>query len=89
MSNENGLLRRAGAWLGNGWYYPQIDPDSRDRKFIMGQIFCQTVINALVVGSFQTGLFLYAGADDAFIGMMAVITQAMTFLQRWATMPAG
>ncbi len=62
-----------------GWYFG--DEQSRNRVCHLHHNFSGNIMANLVGGNFYTGLMLYLGADDSFVGLMSMFVYAANALQ--------
>lgn len=66
--------------LTEGWYFKG-DEQSRSRRFHLLYNYTANGVANLVGGNYLTGLLLYMGADDGFIGLIPIVTFGANILQ--------
>lgn len=80
-------VARGKAWLQHmehrfteGWQKPG-DDSNASRKSILVHNFCANVIGNLIGANFFTGLLIILQADDAFVGLVTILTFGANLLQ--------
>lgn len=74
------LLKHMGRRFAGGWLVPG-DESNASRKAILIHNLSANVVANLIGGNFFTGLLIILKADDAFVGLVTILTFAANLLQ--------
>ena len=78
---QKAVLARAGRFLHSGWFVQGDDKSNQSRQAILMHNVTINVIANLTGGNFFTGLLIVLQADDAFVGLMTMLTFGANLLQ--------
>ena len=78
------LLKNLKDWYYEGWYFG--DEESKSRSMHVHHNWLVNVIANLTGGSFLTGLLLFIGADDSFLGLVSMFTFGTNILQIFSSL---
>jgi MFS family permease len=78
---QKAVLARAGRFLQSGWFVQGDEVSNQSRQAILMHNVGVNVIANLTGGNFFTGLLIVLQADDAFVGLMTMLTFGANLLQ--------
>lgn len=78
---QKAVLARAGRFLHSGWFVQGDENSNQSRRAILMHNIAINVVANLTGGNFFTGLLIVLQADDAFVGLMTMLTFGANLLQ--------
>ncbi len=75
------VLARAGRFLHSGWFVQGDEVSNQSRRAILMHNVAINIVANLTGGNFFTGLLIVLQADDAFVGLMTMLTFGANLLQ--------
>ncbi len=78
---QKAVLARAGRFIHSGWFVQGDEESNQSRQAILMHNVAINVIANLTGGNFFTGLLIVLQADDAFVGLMTMLTFGANLLQ--------
>lgn len=80
-SGQKAILARMGKFVSSGWNVPGDDTSNQARRALIAHNLSANVIANLIGGNFFTGLLIVLQADDAFVGLITMLTFGANLLQ--------
>lgn len=80
-SGQKAVLARMGNFLSSGWNVPGDESSNRSRGSLVVYNVNANILANLIGGNFFTGLLIVLQADDAFVGLITILTYSANLLQ--------
>lgn len=78
---QKAVLARMGKFLQSGWFVPGDEDSNQSRRSLVVFNILANVSANLIGGNFFTGLLIVLQADDAFVGLITMLTFGANLLQ--------
>lgn len=78
---QKAVLARMGKFVSSGWFVQGDEASNQSRRALVFYNITANIIANLIGGNFFTGLLIVLQADDAFIGLMTMLTFGANLLQ--------
>ncbi len=80
-SGQKAVMARVGKFISSGWFVQGDEQSNLSRRSLLAHNVIANVIANLIGGNFFTGLLIVLQADDAFVGLITMMTFAANLLQ--------
>lgn len=78
------VLARMGKFMQSGWFVKGDEDSNQSRRALIAHNITANLIGNLIGGNFFTGLLIVLRADDAFVGLITMLTFGANLLQLFA-----